>query len=546
MPALFNPAAKFPTDTMKPDQIDGAATKIRKVGNSVKRTCGQVSRAWSKLPAGYDAPGDQALFAAMKPITTKSETFKGDLDDVGRALNVYADDVRRIKAAVAKIRADGKVFLQGIEPGGFVWAGSKGMDRSGGGGPRLEKWHSDGKTVDANNGLVGRMNDQLEALRRAEQQCARSIRAVYVSGALFGAGSCTPSLGGGKIEIPTGTVMPWGQEVKKTDSIGMQIVKGFTIDGPIGFAQSFTGLVGFSWNGKGKDAGFSRETLGKAWGGLFRSAMTANPGTALAAMTPGAGGDYARGLYKDQIRQNASMVGIDPFAKDPYAAWKGDEPGRVMGKGMFDLAATFTPVKKFSAGAAVTAVGTRSAGRLGMDLTPRRGPWTPYSHGPKPAPGPYYAPINPSSGASLFGGTGPTTWLDKHVNGSDSTPSSWESHAGSTHKSGEPNSYRTNPSFGESGAGQADKPSNSMPKHAPETSGRADHHPPSKEPNPAPRDPAAHEAPHRPPTKDPNAPFRMPDQVHGKDVGPLTSETNTGRPGEAAPAPRQQELDPKR
>ncbi|MDN5725509.1 MAG: hypothetical protein L0G99_06185 [Propionibacteriales bacterium] len=548
----INPNAEFPTDNMHPEVIEGAATKIRKVGNSVRRTCGSVSRAWRGLPSGYDAPRDQALFAAMKPATTKAQDFKGDMDDVGRALDTFATEVRQIKREVAKIRADAREFLKGIGPGGTVEKGSRGLDRSGLSGKRKEPWDSDGEMVDANNGLISRMRAQQAALRRAELACTKKIRALYVVGALFG-GGCTPTLGGGqqKIELPTGTVAPpWGQPVGKKDSIGMQIVKGFAVDGPIGFAQGFTGLVGFSWNGKGKAAGFSFATARQSWEGIGRTIAMTNPLAMTTMAVPGPVGEFARGQYKKQVQSTWGMFGIDPFAKNKFAAWEGEEPGRTMGKSMFNGVTAFTPVGKASGPALATKGVKASAAHAAASIRPHVNtpPLFWLRDDPAAFQGPKTAPYSAHS-KPFDQGHGPSgTWLDKdgvYANGKPRQPFLEPSDAGSAHKNAEPNSYRKSP-FGEPSASRADKESNALPQHPSEQPGRADHHPPSKKPNPASGDaPNPFGSPHQPPSKDPSAPFRMPDQIHGKDVGPLTSETNTGRPGESAPPPRRQELDPK-
>ncbi|QGN34626.1 hypothetical protein [Microlunatus sp. Gsoil 973] len=353
--------ATMPGDNMNPEAIESAAGRIRGVGSNVSTTGGNVAKAWSGLKKGYHAPEQDTLFSAIQPAQKAATDFGTDMGKVATALETFAGEVRTIKAAVAKIRSDASAFLSGIHDGKITKQASGGYNPYAGGSlpaePEEVDWDSDQATVDANNALIRRTNDQQEQLWAAERKCANAIRDVYHAAHISAASESNPN-GYGVTDIPDNAETPWGKTVERKEGCGEMVVKGVFVDGLGGMAEGITSLVGFSWSGP-DGAGFSWSTAGHAWNGLAHLA-TGGPLFYPLALLPGPVGNYIRTSIKTNINFVPSLVGIDAFAKDPFAKWK-DDPARTFGSSLFNVGSLFIPVGgEVSAGGKAVAGGAKA------------------------------------------------------------------------------------------------------------------------------------------------------------------------------------------
>jgi hypothetical protein len=354
----------MPGDNMNPEAIESAAGKIRGVGSNVSTTGGNVAKAWAGLKKGYHAPEEGTLFGAIQPAKKAATDFGTDMGKVATALETFAGEVRTIKSNVAKIRSDAATFLGKIHDGKVtvshtvVSGGYAGYER----GQTTTShedvdWNSDQATVDENNALIRRTNDQQEQLWAAERKCANAIRDVYHAAHISAASESNPN-GYGVTDIPDNAETPWGKTVERKEGCGEKVVKGVFVDGLGGMAEGITSLVGFSWSGP-DGAGFSWSTAGHAWNGLAHLA-TGGPLFYPLALLPGPVGGYIRTSIKTNINFVPGLVGIDVFAKDPFAKWK-DDPARTFGSSLFNVGSLFIPVGgEVSAGGKAVAGGAKA------------------------------------------------------------------------------------------------------------------------------------------------------------------------------------------
>ncbi|MBA8793646.1 hypothetical protein FHX74_001251 [Friedmanniella endophytica] len=339
---------QLPGDNMDPDAIETAATNLKNTGHAVSTRGATVLTTWQGLSASYEAPEQELLFTSMNPAKTKAESFGTDMGTAASALNTFASEVRTIKAEVAKIKADAIAFLGTIKDGKVtvhhpaVYGGKASIPAH----DSDEDWDSDQDTVDKNNALIHRLNDQQEKLWTAERTCANALNAICGAAAIGAADPNDPnSKGYGYTDLPDNAEMPWGHSVERKEGCAESVVKGFFVDGLWnGMVQGLTSLVGFSWSGP-DGIGFSWSTFGHAWEGVAKLGTALSPTNYLMMMMPGPAGDWARSSNKALVQTVTGMVGIDPYAKDPFAAWKGNA-WRTGGSTVFNIASFLVPESK--------------------------------------------------------------------------------------------------------------------------------------------------------------------------------------------------------
>lgn len=345
----INPYAAWPADNMFPDDIDYNAGQIATVGTNVSSTMSDVATKWSGLSKGYHAPEDKVLFGAMKPANTLGSKFASDLSKAATALEVFANDVRDIQAAVAKIRTDAYNFLGTIHNGKVTVhtsvankvtdvlsfhlpSGTKEVD-----------WQSDQSTVDANNALIKRVNAQQEQLSAAERKCANAIRDLYGAPHIYAASASNPH-GYGLDNIPDNAPMPWGSAVSRNEGCGEKVGKSVLNGGGDflgGMGKGLSGLVGVQW--QGWHPSWSASDLGGTWKNLGNLAVGLTVGAAPGAtLLPGPVGNYLRSSNKLADQAVAGLVGIDPFSKDPFQKWKQD-PVRTLTSSILNVGSFFIP-----------------------------------------------------------------------------------------------------------------------------------------------------------------------------------------------------------
>jgi hypothetical protein len=353
MPTKINTAV-MPGDNMTPDTIDAAARSMSTVGTEVSSQGGTVLTTWQKISASYHAPEEDTLFHAMNPVKTEAESFGTDVATVSTALTTFAAEVRIIKAAVAAIKAEAATFLSGIEDG----VEKKHAGRTGAVTTETIEWHEDQASVNANNDLIRRTNDQQEALWAAERKCANAIYDVIGHKHIEAANAANCQQGYGVDQIPDNADMPWGQTVAKTENCGETVVHGVA-NGVGAMVSGVAGLTGWKYTGTGLwdhwdwSWEHSGATAGEAWKGLGMFAVgvaTFGPvGLALTTI-PGPVGTF----FKDSLLTVPAFVGslgaIDIYSDDPLHKWKAS-PGQAIGESVFNIATLFAaPAKLGTAG----------------------------------------------------------------------------------------------------------------------------------------------------------------------------------------------------
>lgn len=362
----INPNAQWPGDNMDPDAIEQAAGQINTVGSNVSATGGNVAKAWSGLSKGYHAPEQETLFGAMKPAQQAATDFGTDMGKVQTALTTFAGEVRTIKKNVAAIRASAQKFVAGIHDGKVTITQHVVENRA-----QLEMgestttthevdWNSDDATVQQNNALIRKVNDQQEQLWAAERTCANAIRDVYGAPHIFAASQSNPH-GYGVDQIPdNASNLPWGNTVDVKESCGDKVADGVFVDGIV---NGLGGLIGFHYTQESatsaEHAGFSWSTLGNTWKGLgeLGTGIATGPFTPALAELPGPVGKWFNASTETTEGFVPGLLGInvfnhDPnkmwyqdFSKDPFANWT-DNPARTAGSVGFNVLTFAVPGPK--------------------------------------------------------------------------------------------------------------------------------------------------------------------------------------------------------
>jgi hypothetical protein len=191
---------------------------------------------------------------------------------------------------------------------------------------RTIEWHEDQDSVNTNNDLISRTNDQQEALWKAERTCANAIRALVGLSPISAASESNPD-GYGVDSIPDGTDMPWGAKVERTENCGEKVVHGVA-DGVGGMIGGFANLIGFKYTGDGLwnqwdwEWDWSWGNMGEAWLGVGKfvvgAAVLSNPAGWPQLAMPGPVGDFMRDSAKTTSGAVVGLVGIDIYAEDPF------------------------------------------------------------------------------------------------------------------------------------------------------------------------------------------------------------------------------------
>jgi hypothetical protein len=348
MASPIDTSASWPGDNMNVDNINLYAMWIRDVGSDVSTTSGTVATKWSGLGKSYHAPEQQSLLGAMKPASTLAGSFASDLDKAATALETFATELQTIQNNVSKIRADANTFLAGIHDGKVTTTTHVVQNRAQlemGTSATVHKdvdWDSDQATVDANNALIHRVNDQAEQLEAAERKCANAIRDIYGAPHIAPITASNPG-GFGYTDIPDNAKTPWGSAVSRKEGCGEKtadsVIGGFG-DVLGGLGQGVTGLVGVDWNGWHPN--WSWSNLGNNWFNLSKVATGLSPFAGAFGFLPGPVGGYFKDSQKLATQAVTGLVGIDPYSSDPFAKWKRD-PVRTGTSSVLNVASFFIP-----------------------------------------------------------------------------------------------------------------------------------------------------------------------------------------------------------
>ena len=140
----------------------------------------------------------------MDPVKTNAETFGSNVATVSSALTTFAAEIEPIKAELARIKSEAESFVTSIAGG----VEKKTYSRAGVHTSTIE-WHEDQDSVDANNALIARVNEQMVLLWAAERKCANAIYDIIGFPHVEAATDDNPN-GYGVTEIPEGTETPGG------------------------------------------------------------------------------------------------------------------------------------------------------------------------------------------------------------------------------------------------------------------------------------------------------------------------------------------------
>ena len=232
----------------------------------------------------------------MDPVKTNAETFGSNVASVSSALTTFAAEIEPIKAELARIKAEAEDFVVSIAGG----VEKKTYSRAGVHTSTIE-WHEDQDSVDANNALIGRVNEQMVLLWAAERKCANAIYDIIGFPHVEAATDANPN-GYGVTEIPEGAETPWGAAVERSESCGEQAlgaVKGFVWDGVVvggiwGTVEGLGSLV-LGYNPQTGEW-FDGDTYGAAWSNLGMLAVgLASTGLVTSAAEPD--GQPGRGVH---------------------------------------------------------------------------------------------------------------------------------------------------------------------------------------------------------------------------------------------------------
>src|SRR5918998_28318 len=323
MPDPIN-AAGIPGANLRPDMVEIAATEMSGIGDQVGTQAATVVSTWQRLSAHYDAPEDTTLFGVMDPVKTHGETFDANVGKVSAALHTYAAEVEPIKAELARIKTEAYTFLTSIA--GRVEKTS--YSRAGAITSTVE-WHEDQDTVDANNALIGRVNDQMELLWAAERTESCGEKAVGAVKGFVWDGLVVDGLGGTVVGLGT-------------------LVLGYNPQ---------TG----EW--------FSGDAYRAAWSNLGMLGVglaTAGPlSTPLIMGMPGPVGDFLRRGQETLLNAGKGLIAWDTWSEDP---------ARAAGATVFNLGTILIPVGAATApvraSASTAAAAIRATARVVNVLDP--------------------------------------------------------------------------------------------------------------------------------------------------------------------------------
>lgn len=394
MPAAIDPE-QIPGRDLDPEAIETNAATVTSLAGTVRDTGSQVHLWWQRMAGVYEAPESATLLGLMDPVSSQATASGDGIETVGGALTAFAADVRPIKAELDALRLEAQTFVAEISGGVSVrelnpaWVSTQGYQGSwnaygaysssstGGTATATEvsqyrtvtkEWHEVQEYVDRNNDLIARVNAQQVLLWEAERTCANAIRALYCAAPLRAATSEDDALAYGIDEIPTGTEMPWGAEVERTEGCGEATVsvvfkdflwEGIAVGGVWGTVEGLGTLV-LGYDPSTGDF-FSGDAYGAAWGSLGSLALSGviaatPPLNVLFAVDDGMrqfGGDGFLpdevAEFKDGLDETAKNTGKALIAWDKWA----DDPGTALGESVFNVGTILIP-----GGAAVAGVKT--------------------------------------------------------------------------------------------------------------------------------------------------------------------------------------------
>ena len=338
-----------------------------------------ITSLWSGIPAVYEAPTADIVYAAMGPVSTEATTFADKADKVAAALTDFAANIATVKTERDTLRTDAQTFRDEIDGG--VWlslhetkkyeylavsasnsqsgsqAGSyqlasgagmtqsQGLDylraqgetvkTSGGVIMILSDWKESSEHVDRNNQLLDRAADLYAKISGFEADCANTINAQRDSCVA----EAVPVESWMLKQDAEGTVdLPWGQRSEEDRNCGESIWHGVGT-GAKGFAEGLGSLlVGYNPQSGGwwdlNVWGPSLVALGTGFGGLILSTS----GVAqIAGLFPGPFQTVMQKANAGSLDMLKGLVAWDEWSKNP---------GEAFGQTLFNAATIVVPGPK--------------------------------------------------------------------------------------------------------------------------------------------------------------------------------------------------------
>lgn len=357
--------SEIPGEALDPDSVEAEARRLAEIATDVENQGAVIHRSWQGLSAHYEAPESGRLFAVMTPVESRAATFGGNLGGLASALSRYAADIRPIKEALDRVRAQARTFVAGLG-NGYVEQTTTHLV-SGVATTRTVAWNDVPELREQNNALLAEVRDLVARMWEVERTCASAIYALIGRAPLEAATDANPD-GYGVAEIPEDAELPWGSPVGRTENCGTKTagaVKGFVWDGIVvdGIWGTVQGLgtlaLGYNPNtgewfsGEAYSAGWS--SIGMLGVGL---ASLSPAGFALGAL-PGPAGDFVRRGQQTLLDTGKGLIARDQWSEDP---------ARAAGASVFNIATIVIPagaaVTSAKVGGSASAAALRSAARV--------------------------------------------------------------------------------------------------------------------------------------------------------------------------------------
>ena len=317
--------------------VAGAAEDLRAMGGSVAENTDGMASAWAGLRAEgvYEAPEAETVYGLLDPAVAAAGEVESALGGAADALDVFAGKLEEIRPRLEELRAEAAEFraraLGGVdEPASkspvYVPSYGAGSFRSAEGKTEHKQWWESAVLCEQNSKLFARINEQIIQIINAENDCVNALHDLIPDQCFMRlptdlTGDVLDQLG----DLPWGhpteyqsrncvesAVLGLGDAVKDMAAGAGSMIAGY---------DPRTGEFG-NW-----------ESAGQTWSQLgnlgLSLAVALSPSTMMVDASRVFGADNQATRLAGDSRHTlgetlAGLVGIDPAADDPFAAWKKD------------------------------------------------------------------------------------------------------------------------------------------------------------------------------------------------------------------------------
>lgn len=317
--------------------VTDAAQDLRAMGGSVAENTDGMVAAWAGLRAEgvYEAPEAGTVYGLLDPAAAAAWEVESALGGAADALDVFAGELEEIRPGLEEVRAEAAAFraraLSGVdEPASgspvFVPSYGAGSFRSGEGKTEHKQWWESPVMCEENSKLLARINDQVVRIINAENECVNALHELIPDQCFMRqptdlTGDALDGLGD----------LPWG---RPTEYQSKSCVESAVLGLGDGVFDMVAGAGSMTVGYDPRTGSFGNwDVTGQTWSQLgnlgLSLAVAATPASMVVDVSRLAGADNpATRLVKDSRHTLgetlAGLVGIDPAADDPFAAWKKD------------------------------------------------------------------------------------------------------------------------------------------------------------------------------------------------------------------------------